>query len=136
MIVSATIWAGGDVGCGIGVPGALDDIGVGTFIINFPGTVSVQRHDPSTAVGHALTCTPNPEEPDWAVGDPGTRRTLTRSPASTTTHENEEHDDEYEEEPGEEPEDLNESPDDSERARTEADQDVETEEPRHHLAGQ
>ena len=35
------------------VPGELDDIGVGTFIINFPGTVSAQRHDPTTAAGHA-----------------------------------------------------------------------------------
>ncbi len=38
-------------------------IGVGTFIINFPGPASSQRHDPSCPLGHALSCTPFPEEP-------------------------------------------------------------------------
>ncbi|MEQ3542465.1 hypothetical protein WHI96_27010, partial [Pseudonocardia tropica] len=37
--------------------------GVGTFIINFSGPASPQRHDPTRAVDHALTCTPFPEEP-------------------------------------------------------------------------
>jgi hypothetical protein len=44
-------------------PGDVDDLGVGTFIINFPGPASPQRHDPSPAPGHTLTCTPFPEEP-------------------------------------------------------------------------
>ncbi|MGM0724606.1 MAG: hypothetical protein ACQEXM_29545, partial [Actinomycetota bacterium] len=63
MIVSATIWAGGHVGCDIGSPGLLTVFGVGTFIINFSGPASPQRHDPTRAVDHALTCTPFPEEP-------------------------------------------------------------------------
>jgi hypothetical protein len=38
-------------------------IGVGTFIINFSGPASSQRHDPRHRAGHALSCTPFPEEP-------------------------------------------------------------------------
>jgi len=37
--------------------------GVGTFIINFLGPASAQRHDPAPAVDHALSRTPFPEEP-------------------------------------------------------------------------
>jgi hypothetical protein len=60
---------------------------------------------------------------------PGDEADSDEEPREYHDHENEEHDDEYEEEPSEKPEDLDESPDDSERARTEADQDVEAEEP-------
>ena len=45
------------------VPGMLTIIGVGTFIINFPGSVSAQRHDPARRAAHTLSCTPFPEEP-------------------------------------------------------------------------
>jgi hypothetical protein len=45
------------------VPGTVEDAGVGTVIINFSGPASAQRHDPTPAVDHALTCTPFPEEP-------------------------------------------------------------------------
>ncbi len=37
--------------------------GVGTCIICRPGPASPQRHDPDSRAGHALTCTPFPEEP-------------------------------------------------------------------------
>ncbi|MEQ3542419.1 hypothetical protein WHI96_26775, partial [Pseudonocardia tropica] len=43
--------------------------GVGTFIINFSGPASPQRHDPTRAVDHALTCTPFPEEPSIAADE-------------------------------------------------------------------
>ena len=42
--------------------------GLGTFIINFPGPASPQRHGPSGPADHALTCTPFPEEPEMSDG--------------------------------------------------------------------
>jgi hypothetical protein len=40
-------------------------IGVGTFIINFSGPASPQRHDPGSPGRHTLSCTPFPEEPHF-----------------------------------------------------------------------
>lgn len=54
--------------------------GVGTFIINFPGPVSTQRHDPSSRPGHTLSCTPYSEEPDKVVAITGASSGLGKRP--------------------------------------------------------
>jgi hypothetical protein len=42
-------------------PGMLMVMRLGTFIINFSGPGSPQRHDRSHLVGHTLSCTPFPK---------------------------------------------------------------------------
>ena len=64
------------------VPGMLKATGVGTFIINFSGPASPQRHDPSSPGGHALSCTPFPEEPVNSRYDPTTPLIDARATAS------------------------------------------------------